>query len=141
MADIKTQPNNLSVDGFLDKVEPAWKRDDSKKIMQLLQKITGEKPVMWGETIIGFGNYHYKYKSGREIDYFLAGFSPRKANITVYMMGGFEGHDEDLAKLGKYKKSVGCLYFKKLEDIDVKVLERMTIRSIETLKKRYADYN
>lgn len=141
MAELKTRPNDKSVAEFIDAVEPEWKRDDAREVLNLLQKITGEEPVMWGDSIVGFGNYHYKYESGRELDWFLAGFSPRKTNMTIYMMGGFEGHDHHLEKLGKYKKSVGCLYIKKMTDVDMGVLEQMTIKSIETIKKRYADYN
>lgn len=141
MAELKTQPNNQSVEAFIDSIEPEWKRDDARELLKLIGNISGEKPVMWGDSIVGFGNYHYKYESGREGDWFLAGFSPRKTSMTIYMMGGFEGQDTALEKLGKHKKSVGCLYVKKLADIDLKVLEEMTIRSIETLKKRYADFN
>ena len=141
MAELKTSPNNNSVEAFIAGVEPEWKRDDAWEILKLLQKLTGEEPVMWGDSIVGFGNYHYKYESGRELDWFLAGFSPRKTSLTIYMMGGFNGQDENLEKLGKHKKSVGCLYIKKLEDIDLGILEQMTVKSIETIKKRYADYN
>lgn len=141
MAELKTRPNNNSVEAFMEGVEPEWKRDDAWEVLKLLKKLTGEEPVMWGDSIVGFGNYRYKYESGRELDWFLAGFSPRKASLTIYMMGGFNGQDENLDKLGKYKKSVGCLYVKKLEDIDLAILEQMTVKSIDTIKKRYADYN
>ena len=141
MAELKTKPNDQSVEDFIDSVEPEWKRDDAREVLQLLKKITGEEPVMWGDSIVGFGNYHYKYKTGREGDWFLAGFSPRKTSMTIYMMGGFDGQEELLEKLGKHKKSVGCLYVKKMADIDTKVLEQMTKLSIATLKKRYAEYN
>lgn len=141
MADLKTQPNDQSVEAFIDSVEPEWKRDDARELLKLITKISGEKPVMWGDSIVGFGSYHYKYETGREGDWFLAGFSPRKTSMTIYIMGGFEGQDNLLERLGKHKKSVGCLYVKKLADIDLKVLEQMTKKSIETLKKRYADYN
>lgn len=141
MAALKTQPNDQSVADFIDSVEPEWKRDDARELLTLLEKITGEKPVMWGDSIVGFGNYHYKYKTGREGDWFLAGFSPRKTSMTIYIMGGFEGQEEHLENLGKHKKSVGCLYVKKLVDIDLNILEQMTRKSIETLKTRYAEYN
>lgn len=141
MAELKTHPNDQSVEDFIDQVEPEWKRDDARELLKLIAEISGEKPVMWGDSIVGFGNYHYKYKSGREGDWFLAGFSPRKTSTTIYMMGGFEGQEDDLKKLGKHKASVGCLYIKKLSDIDIEILKKMTKRSIETLKKRYADYN
>ncbi|MEP0986583.1 DUF1801 domain-containing protein [Ekhidna sp.] len=141
MAELKTKPNNLSVEAFIDSIEPEWKRDDARELLKLITKISGEKPVMWGDSIVGFGNYHYKYDSGREGDWFLAGFSPRKTSMTIYVMGGFEGQEELLEKLGKHKKSVGCLYIKKLADINLGILEKMTEKSIEMLKKRYADYN
>ncbi|WP_421763063.1 DUF1801 domain-containing protein [Ekhidna sp.] len=141
MAELKTKPNNLSVEAFIDSIEPEWKRDDARELLKLITKISGEKPVMWGDSIVGFGNYHYKYDSGREGDWFLAGFSPRKTSMTIYVMGGFEGQEALLGKLGKHKKSVGCLYIKKLADIDLGILEKMTEKSIEMLKKRYADYN
>lgn len=141
MAALKTQPNDQSVADFIDSIEPEWKRNDARELLTLLEKITGEKPVMWGDSIVGFGNYHYKYKTGREGDWFLAGFSPRKTSMTIYIMGGFEGQEEHLEKLGKHKKSVGCLYVKKLTDIDLNILEQMTKKSIETLKTRYAEYN
>ena len=141
MAELKTKPNNQSVEDFIDSVEPEWKRDDAREVLQLLKKITGQEPVMWGDSIVGFGNYRYKYKTGREGDWFLAGFSPRKTSMTIYMMGGFDGQEDLLQKLGKHKKSVGCLYVKKMADIDIKVLEQMTKLSIEKLKKRYAEYN
>ena len=141
MADLKTKPNDQSVPDFINQVTPDKKKEDARVLSKLLQEITGEKPVMWGDSLIGYGNYRYKYESGREIDWFLAGFSPRKQNLTVYIMGGFKGHEELLERLGKYKKSVGCLYFKKLEDIDISTLKEMIARSVEVVKKRYAEYN
>ncbi|MEP1033720.1 DUF1801 domain-containing protein [Ekhidna sp.] len=141
MAELKTQPNDQSVEAFIESIEPEWKRDDARELLKLLGNISGEKAVMWGDSIVGFGNYHYKYESGREGDWFLAGFSPRKTSMTIYMMAGFEGQDILLEQLGKHKKSVGCLYVKKLADVDIKVLAQMTKKSIEMLKKRYADYN
>ncbi len=141
MADLKTVPNQQSVDAFIDSIEPEWKRGDAREMLRLIGEITGEKPTMWGNSIVGFGNYHYKYESGREGDWFLAGFSPRKQNMTVYMMGGFDGQDGMLEKLGKHKKSVGCLYIKKLVDIDINILGKMIRKSVKTLKERYEEYN
>ncbi|MEQ9405768.1 MAG: DUF1801 domain-containing protein [Cyclobacteriaceae bacterium] len=141
MAELKTIPNDGDVDAFIDAVEPEWKRDDSRELLKLIGKITGEKPKMWGPSIIGYGDYHYKYASGREGDWFLSGFSPRKQSMTVYLMGGYDDAEELLEKLGKHKTSVGCLYFKKLEDIDLKILEELIIHSIEKLKVRYKDFN
>ena len=141
MATLKTAPNNNSVEDFIDTVENQQKQEDSRRLLHLMQEVTGEKPVMWGDSIIGFGNYRLKYESGRELDWMLAGFSPRKQNLTIYMMGGFENQEKLLKKLGKAKHSVGCLYTKKLADIDVNVLREMIQLSVDTLKKRYAQYN
>ena len=141
MADLKTKPNDGDVHAFIEALENDRKRDDSKILLKLIGEITGEQPKMWGDSIVGYGNYHYVYETGREGDWFLAGFSPRKQSITIYMMGGFDGQDEMLEKLGKHKKSVGCLYIKKLADVDMSTLEKMIKKSVETLKKRYAEYN
>lgn len=141
MADLKTQPNQGSIASFIDSIEPESKHEDAKTLLKLIQDISGEQPTMWGATILGYGNYHYKYESGREGDWFLAGFSPRKQNLSIYINGGFEGQEELLEKLGKHKKSVGCLYVKRLSDIDLRVLEEMIKQSIQTLKKRYAEFN
>ncbi len=138
MAELKTKPNNKSVSGFIDSITPEWKRDDCHTLLKMMEEITGEKPVMWGDSIVGFGTYHYKYKTGREGDWFLTGFSPRKQSMTVYMMGGYGKSDELLAKLGKHKTSVGCLYFKTLNDLDMDVLEQLVIKSVETLKTQYS---
>jgi len=99
--------------------------------MALMQRVTGEKPVMWGDSIIGFGSYHYKYASGREGDWFLTGFAPRKQNLTLYIMSGFELYDELLGKLGKYKTGKSCLYINKLEDVDQDVLLELVKQSAE----------
>ena len=141
MAELKTKPNQQNVETFIEVVEPEWKRDDARALLKLIQNITSEQPCMWGDSIIGFGNYHYKYDSGREGDWFLTGFSPRKQSTTIYIMGGFDGQEELLEKLGKHKKSVGCLYIKKLAEVDIHILEKIIRKSIETLKKRYEEYN
>lgn len=141
MSSPKTIPNNNDVDAFINAVTPEWKQEDTRKIVQLMSEITGKPPVMWGNSIIGFGTYHYKYASGREGDWFLSGLSPRKQNMTVYIVGGFESQESLLQKLGKHKKSVGCLYFKKLSDIDIHVLEELIKASIDVVNKRYDAYN
>lgn len=141
MSELKTKPNDLDVDAFIASVEPAWKREDLKKLTAMLKKLTREQPVMWGNSIVGFGTYHYKYKTGREGDWFLAGFSPRKRNISIYIANGFEGAEATLAQLGKHKKSVGCLYIKRLEDIDVTVLQELFAKSIAGIKNRYGSIN
>lgn len=141
MSELKTKPTEGDVSVFIDGVTPEWKRDDSREILKLMKKITGLEPKMWGPSIIGFGSYHYKYKSGREGDWFLTGFSPRKQNMTIYLVGGFADSESLLEKLGKHKISVGCLYFKKLEDIDLNILEKLIIKSIEALKEHYKEFN
>ena len=106
-----------------------------------MKKVTGEEPVMWGSSIVGFGKYKYVYESGREGEWMLTGFSPRKQAMTLYLMSGYEKMDDLMQKLGKYKSSVSCLYIKRLSDIDLDVLEEMVRKSVEIIKKRYAEYN
>ncbi len=136
MAELKTKPNSANINDFLSKVENEQKRADSYKILELMKKVTGEEPIMWGNSIIGFGNYHYKYASGREGDWFLTGFSPRKQNFSIYLMScENEKKLNDLfAKLGKHKTGKSCLYFNKLADIDIRVLEKLIRQSVEDLK-------
>ncbi len=138
MAEPKTKPTNQPVEEFLNKVTPADKLIDSLTLLVMFQKITGEKPVMWGTSIVGFGKYHYKSeRSKQEGDWPLTGFSPRKQNLTLYLMGGFKDHTELLAKLGKHKTSVGCLYINKLADVDQKVLAKLIEKSFLQMKKQY----
>jgi hypothetical protein len=135
MAENKTRPTEKSVQEFLDAVPDEKKRRDSYRILALMQQVTGQEPQMWGDSIVGFGSYHYKYASGREGDAPLAGFSPRKEALTVYLMAGFNQQYEGLmARLGKYKTSKVCLYVKKLEDIDLGTLEELVRRSVEQVK-------
>jgi hypothetical protein len=127
LAQIKTKETSASVADFLNSVSDEQKRKDSQVILKMMEKSTKEKPKMWGSTIIGFGNLRYKSpSSGREVDWFKIGFSPRKANLTIYLIDMRE-HTEALKKLGKHKIGGGCLYVNKLEDIDVKVLEKMIV--------------
>jgi hypothetical protein len=135
MAELKTQPTDQQVKEFLNSVEDEKKREDSFEVMELMKEVTGEEPVMWGSSIIGYGSYHYKYESGREADWMLAGFSPRKQNLTLYIMAGFDEYDGLIEKLGKYKIGKSCLYVKKLEDIDLDVLRELVSRSVEHMKK------
>ncbi len=135
MSGNKTKPTNKKAEDFLKTVEHAQKRADSYEILKMMKEITGEKPVMWGESIIGFGDYHYKYKSGREGDWFRVGFSPRKQSLTLYLMYGLEDKlKEDLTKLGKHKLGKGCLYINKLADIDTEVLKTLIKKSDEGIK-------
>ncbi|MBK8026801.1 MAG: DUF1801 domain-containing protein [Chloroflexi bacterium] len=116
MAENKTKPTDRKVEEFLASVEDETKRQDCFTLIQVMQEVTGEPPVMWGDTMVGFGSYHYKYASGREGDAMLVGFSPRKQNLTVYILAGFEEYEPLLKKLGKHKLGKACLYLNKLKD-------------------------
>ena len=137
MAELKTRPNDQSVEYFLNQIGDENRRSDCLKILQLMQEITKSPPQMWGDSIIGFGTYHYKYRSGREGDWFLTGFSPRKQSLTLYIMSGFRRYQELMEKLGKYKTGKACLYINKLEDIDLKVLRKLITESINYLSASY----
>ena len=134
-AELKTQVNDASVTKFLETVSDEGRRNDCFEILNMMKQVTKEEPKMWGDSIVGFGSYHYKGKSGREGDWMLIGFSPRKANLTLYLMGGFETHTDLLKKLGKYTTSVGCLYIKKLDDVDRKVLKDLLQASVKRMKQ------
>ena len=124
LAEIKTKPTSASVEDFINQVKNEQKRKDSFMLLEMMKEATGEEPVLWGSAIIGFGNRRYKSPTtGREVDWLLMGFSPRKASLSVYLLGGIKDHADALKKLGKYKTGVGCLYINKLEDIDLKVLK------------------
>jgi len=133
MAELKTKRNDASVETFLEMVEDKHKREDSQVILKLMQEVTGDEPTMWGDSIVGFGSYDYKYASGREGTWFQTGFSPRKQNLTLYIMSGFDRYDELLGKLGKYKTGKSCLYIKKLEDVDLDVLEELVKESVKVM--------
>ena len=134
MAENKTNPTAKSVPEFLEQIEDPERRADCLTIAALMARLSGSKPKMWGDSIVGFGEYHYKYASGREGDWFQVGFSPRKQNLTIYVMGYVEHYAELLEGLGKHKHGKGCLYINKLEDIDMKVLEKLISRSIKRLE-------
>ncbi len=135
MAELKTKKNESSVTKFLDGVKDEKKRQDSYTILKLMKQITKAEPKMWGTSMVGFGSYHYKYASGREGDWFVTGFSPRKQNLTLYIMSGFSKYPDLLKKLGKFKTSKGCLYIKKIEDIDIATLKELIKQSVGYLKK------
>ena len=138
MAEPKTKATNASVEDFLNNVPDEKKRADSFTLLKFFQAITGEKAKMWGDSIVGFGEYHYKSeRSSQEGDWLITGFSPRKAALTLYIISGFEGTDDLLSKLGKHKKSVGCLYINKLADVDEKILKELIKRSFADMKMRY----
>jgi Domain of unknown function (DU1801) len=133
MAEMKTKPTKASVSGFLASVPDASMRKDCKTLVQIMKKVTKSQPKMWGPAIVGFGDMHYKYESGREGDWFRAGFSPRKNALTLYIMSGFPEHAEMMSKLGKHKTGKSCLYVKQLSDIDTRVLEKLIERSVKSL--------
>ena len=135
MAELKTKINDADVEAFLNGIEDEKRRKDSFAVLELMKKITKAEPKMWGASIVGFGNYRYKYKSGREGDWFVSGFSPRKQNLTLYVMSGFSRYEELLAKLGKHKTGKSCLYINKLEDVDLDVLAEMIETSVENVNK------
>ena len=135
MTELKTKPNDQSVEAFLEGVADEKRRQDCFTVLELMRQITDTEPRMWGDSIVGFGSYHYKYKSGREGDWFLTGFSPRKQNLTLYIMSGFDQHDVLLEKLGKFKIGKSCLYIKKVEDIDLPTLRELVRQSVEHVGK------
>lgn len=135
MAENKTQPTDASVDAFLDAVDNERRRRDARAVLELMREVTGEEPVMWGDSIVGFGEYHYAYDSGREGDWFLAGFAPRKSNLVVYVMSGFPRHAELMERLGKHRTGSSCLYINKLDDVDLDVLRELVRRSVEHMMK------
>ena len=139
MAELKTKQNEQSVTDFLQAVPDERKRDDSFAILELMKEVTGQEPKMWGDSIIGFGNYHYKYATGREGDWFLTGFSPRKQNLTLYIMSGFDEYDELLKKLGKYKTGKACLYINKLADVEISVIKELIQKSVSHLSGQGSD--
>lgn len=139
MAELKTKRNDGDVHAFLNSISDEKKRQDSYVILKLMQETTNVKPKMWGDSIVGFGSYHYKYASGREGDWFLTGFSPRKQNLTLYIMSGFEKYETLLNKLGKHSLGKSCLYIKKIEDVDLDVLKELVKQSMQHMAKVNAD--
>jgi hypothetical protein len=136
MTENKTQPTQASVEDFIAAAGPD-KQSDSERLIAILQDITGEKPVLWGPSIIGFGRYHYEYDSGHEGDSALIGFSPRKRELVVYIGPGFEPFQALLARLGKHKTGKSCLYIKRLSDIDLKVLAELMAESVKLMRGKY----
>lgn len=139
MAEQKTKPTNISVKQFVDNLTDETVRDDCHALIKIMKRITGTTPKIWGGSIVGFGKYHYKYESGHEGFSCLTGFSPRKQNISLYIMPGFTEHPKLLEKLGKFKAGKGCLYIKKLEDIDETVLEKLIEFSVAYLQNKYPE--
>ena len=137
MSDLKTGKNDSNVIGFINGIEDEQKRRDCHEVMQIMKEVTGKDPEMWGNSIVGFGSYHYKYESGREGDWFLTGFSPRKQNLSLYIMAGFSQYESLLADLGKYKTGKSCLYIKRLQDVNLDILRKMIDSSVLMIEKKY----
>ncbi len=137
MAENKTKPTGASVEDFLHAVPEEKKRADALVLCQLIREVTGSEPKMWGSSIVGFGTYTYTYGSGHTGDWPVVGFSPRKQNLTVYLMPGFDGYDDLMARLGKFKTSKACLYINKLSDIDPDVLRTLVAESVKAMQAQY----
>jgi hypothetical protein len=136
-SDMKTVRTKRSVTEFVRSVKDPKQRRDLQSLIAIFRKVTGDRPAMWGPSIIGFGSYHYVYSSGREGDWMLAGLAPRKGQLTLYLMGGLKTEKPLLSKLGKHKVGGGCLYLKNLEGIDLKVLGELVRRSVRRLREMY----
>ncbi len=139
MSDLKTKPTDASVDAFIDAIDDPPKRDDARATARMLAEVTGAPGRMWGSSIVGFGTYRYRYASGREGEFFEAGFAPRKRALTLYVMAGFEGSDELLAGLGKFTTGKSCLYVKRLADVDADVLRELVAKSVADIRERHPD--
>lgn len=131
MTEIKTKKNETSAEAFLQAIPDETKRNDSIAIVEMMKQVSGCEPKMWGESIIGFGDTHYKYESGREGDWFKVGFSPRKQNLTIYLIYGFENDRELMRRLGKHKTGKACLYINKLADVDMAALRELVQRAVK----------
>jgi hypothetical protein len=138
MYELKTRQTDQRVEKFLNAIADKKKREDSFTILEMMKQITKMEPKMWGPSIVGFGTYHYKYESGHEGDMCLIGFSPRKQNLTLYIMPGFGSYDELMKKLGKHKTGKACLYINKLEDVDLPTLKKLIQESFKYMKKKQA---
>lgn len=137
MAETKTRPTQMRVADFIDAAPDAVRREDAKTLVALMSRITGEEPVMWGPSIIGFGSFHYRYESGHEGDACRLGFSPRKAELVLYVLNGSPEQEAQLARLGKHKTGKACLYIRKLADVDMAVLEEIIRGALASMDARY----
>jgi len=138
MAEVKTKPTQASVKEFLNQIPDKERREDCFAIAKMMEEVTGAKPKMWGPSIVGFGSYHFKYDSGREGDWLMTGFSPRKNDLTLYIMMGFEKHRELMEQLGKHKTAKSCLYIKRLSDVHQPTLNKLIKASIKQLNEYVA---
>lgn len=140
MADNKTRPTEVDPRDFLDTVENPTRRSDAEVLLEMMKRVTGCEPRMWGPSIIGFGRYHYRYDSGREGDSMITGFSPRKANLVIYVMPGYEDRTEQLDALGKHRLGKSCLYVNRLADVDLSVLERIVADGVAEMRSAYETF-
>ncbi len=139
MAELKTKATKASVSGFIDKIADETRRNDCRKVIALMTEATGAKPEMWGPSIVGFGRYHYKYDSGREGEWMVTGFSPRKNDLTLYILPGIHEFPDLLERLGKHKTGKSCLYLRKLDDIDLTVLKKIVKQSVAKMSRYRID--
>jgi hypothetical protein len=137
MADLKTRPTGMDVKAFLRSISDDARREDGLRVLELMQEITGEEPRMWGPAMIGFGSYQYRYETGHEGEYFIAGFSPRKANLALYIMAGLHRYPELLARLGKHRTGKSCLYIKRMSDVEEDVLRELVSASVAHMRANY----
>ena len=137
MAENKTKSTKANVTKFINSIDDKQMRADARKVAAMMRRATGKRAKMWGSSIVGYGTYHYRYATGREGDFMITGFSPRKQALTVYIMPGFSPFDKLMAKLGTYKTGKSCLYIKRLSDVDEDVLERLVDSSVEHMRKKY----
>ena len=133
----KTQKTTVTPESFLGNITPAQKQEDCFSLLKTMKDITGLTPKMWGPSLIGFGDYHYKYESGREGDSFRIGFSPRAQNLSIYIMPGYQDFDDELSRLGKHKMGKSCLYIKRLSDVDETVLHEMLVKGLSLMEEKY----
>jgi len=136
---LKTRKSNRNVGSFLNSIKDLQSKRDAKKVLALMKEVTKEKPTMWGNSIVGFGDYHYKYKSGREGDWFIVGFSPRKQDLTIYIMPGYQDYGILMKKLGPHKLGKSCLYIKDLDDIHIPTLKKLIAKGYRDMKKKYGE--
>ena len=137
MAELKTRPTGASVENFLASVKNETRRTDAHAVLDLMQRVTGEEPTIWGTSIVGFGTYRYTNTQGKDFEWFLTGFSPRKSNLVCYIMPGYGAFDEVMERLGKHKTGKACLYINKLADVDMAVLEELVDKSVASMRERY----
>ena len=137
MAELKTRPTKASVSAFINGIDDKQKRADARKVASMMRRATGSRARMWGDSIVGYGSYRYTNTQGKDLEWMLTGFSPRKQALTIYVMPGFSEYESLMTRLGKYKTGKSCLYIKRLSDVNEKVLEQLIGRSVGTMRKRY----